>query len=174
MADEDHMCFYDPSFLAANPLTRDNVIEYFSNSQFYDRGCLNEILKMQSQFTGIDIQSRLTSTQGVYYALEAEGPVIESLFVITKRINTGTETLNGGLFYCIHGYFYAAPTLQQLSDARLVEGLRYLNDALDKYEAKKTFSWLQGHRFSNSQEYVEEDTENVKDVLEALRDFKKR
>lgn len=39
--------FRDPEYLAAFPLTNDNVLEYFSTSPFFDRSSNNEILRMQ-------------------------------------------------------------------------------------------------------------------------------
>jgi mediator of RNA polymerase II transcription subunit 6 len=54
MDDLAHVCFRDVSWLQANggALGRDNALEYFAQSQFYDRTCNNEVLKMQARFTG--------------------------------------------------------------------------------------------------------------------------
>jgi len=48
------VCFRDPQWLALNPLVMENVIEYFSYSQFYNKTCNNETIKMQSRFNQFD------------------------------------------------------------------------------------------------------------------------
>lgn len=53
MENLEHVCFRDVSWLQINGgLRAEMVLEYFSLSQFYDRTCNNEVLKMQARFTG--------------------------------------------------------------------------------------------------------------------------
>ena len=170
MADEEHVCAYDQNFLAASPLTSANIMEYFSNFQFYERGCLNEILRMQSQFANIDISHRLTTTPGFYYILEHEAP---GLFVIAKKEFDGARTTILRLYYCIHGYIYVAPSARAISESRMIDALWHLSEALDRYEEQKRFSWLQGFQFRREQRTEEADAKEAKFVLEALHDFEK-
>lgn len=170
MVDEEFVCFYDQSFLAQNQLTAANIIDYFSTSQFYDRECLNEILKMQSQFANIDIKHRLTTTPGFYYILEHEA---DGLFVIAKNEYENQRTTRLKLYYCIHGHIYCAPTTKALSESRLIDSLWYLNEALDRYEEQKRFDWLEGFRYREEKKSQGGDDKEMKFVLETLHDLER-
>lgn len=170
MADEESLCFYDQNFLAAQPLCAANVMEYFATSQFYDRGCVNEILRMQSQFASIDIQHRLTTTPGFYYVLEEEA---DELFVIAKKEFDGHGTSMLKAYYCMHGHIYCAPTARAVSEARIIDGLWQLNEALDQYEALKRYGWQHGPLFREEQRPLEDTATEINFVLEALHDFEK-
>lgn len=169
MADEEEsMCFFDPNFINAHPLTTGNILEYFSLSKFYDKQSLNEILKMQSQFANIDISGKLTSTVGVYYILEFQA---DNLFVIGKKENDGQSTRILKMYYCMFGYIYCAPTHGRISDSRMMDALFYLNEAIDKYEEIKTFHWLEGFKYREYSRDGEENQEEAKFLFEVLHDF---
>lgn len=175
MPEEEHICFHDPNFLASFPLTHDNILQYFSTSQFYDSTCINEILKMQSQFAGIDIGHKLTTTPGVYYQVvdNMDSNMDNSLFIIAKKKFDGTNTTTLKLYYCIHGYIYAAPTTKLISEARMTDALWYLSEALNHYEDQKKFNWLEGFKYKKEDKAENDDVEEVKFMLEALHDFEK-
>lgn len=166
--EEESLCFYDQNFLDQAPLTAENIIRYFSLSPFYDKGCLNEILKMQSQFANIDISHKLTTLPGFYYILEHN---VQDLFVISKKNNTGQRTSTLRMYYCISGYIYCAPTVRAVSESRIVDSLSYLNEALDKYEEMKTFDWLKGFRFRTEEGDRQAQDGDIKFVFETLHDF---
>lgn len=169
--DEESICFYDPNFIAQAQLSPENIIQYFSLSPFYDKGCLNEILKMQSQFANIDISHKLTSLQGFYYILENTS---QDLFVIAKKKNNGIKTTTVKTYYCIHGHFYCAPTVKAMSDSRLVDSLSYFNEALDLYEKMKKFDWLKGFQFRDDEGESKAKEEDIKFILETLHDFESK
>ncbi len=37
------------------------------------------------------------------------------------------------VYYCLFGFFYCAPTTKQISDSRLTDSLKYIDEAVDKY-----------------------------------------
>lgn len=168
MQSEEHTCFYNQNFIAVNPLTKDTIIEYFSLSQFYDRGCINEILKMQSQFANIDISHKLTTTVGFYYILSEE---FDNLFIIEKREFDGNKTFVLKVYYCMFGYIYTAPTAKSISECRIIDSFFRLNSALLAYEEKKKFNWLSGFQFKNESEIKEKDEKDKNFMLEILSEF---
>ena len=74
-------------------LHRHSVLDYFSHSQFYDRTCLNEQLKMQRTLSPQDAHEKLQRLPGILYQLDeakteevaptAEEPA-HTLYVIRK------------------------------------------------------------------------------------------
>ncbi|ELA41749.1 uncharacterized protein VICG_01253 [Vittaforma corneae ATCC 50505] len=166
--EEESLCFYDQNFLTQNQLTPENIIQYFSFSPFYDKGCLNEILKMQSQFANIDISHKLTTLPGIYYILEHHNT---DLFIIAKKKNTDQKTATLKVYYCMYGYIYCAPTARAVSNSKAIDCLSYLNEALNKYEEIKSFDWLRGFQLRADEGNSESQADDVKFVFETLHDF---
>lgn len=169
--EEESLCFYDQNFLAQASLTQENIIQYFSYSPFYEKGSLNEILKMQSQFANIDVSHKLTTLVGFYYILEHHG---NDLFIIAKKSNTGEKTTILKVYYCIYGYIYCAPTAKAVSDSRVIDSLIYLNEALDRYEKMKSFNWIEGLKFGTGKDKTEEQTEDTKLLFQVLHEFESK
>lgn len=168
MSKEEYTCFYDQNFLNENGLNDANIIQYFSLSQFYDKQCLNEVLKMQSQFANLDISDKLTTSIGFYYILEYS---TDNLHIISKKEYDGEKTVILRTFYCMFGYIYISPTIKAISDARIIDTLSYLNDALDKYEELKKFNWINGFTFSNPEITDEAQLNDIKFLNEVLHEF---
>ena len=169
--EEETLCFFDQNFITQKPLTPQNIIEYFSISQFYDRTCLNEILKMQSQFANIDISNKITEIVGIYYILEFS---TEGIFIIAKKENSGNKTIILKVYYCIFGYIYCSPTIKSISDSRFIDCLMFLNTALDKYQERKTFNWLKGFQFRKEEKTSEVNQNEIKFLFEILHDFESK
>ena len=77
--------FIDNHWLLYNgPLRKDNVLEYFSLSKFYDRRSCNEELRMQG---AKDIRlEHLEEMRGVQYlAEEVPGPKSEDPILLSRR-----------------------------------------------------------------------------------------
>lgn len=165
MINEDEICFYDSAFISCQGLTRDNILEYFRNSQFYERTCVNEILRMQTQYTELDINSRLRTTIGVYYVVEHEA---NNLFVIAKMKFDGKNTETKKIYYSIFGYIYAAPLVKNVLESHMIDGLWHLNNALNKYTEINKLVWLK----KNDEKY--DNSDELKRNLEILHDFGKK
>lgn len=162
MLNEDEICFYDANFIAAQPLDSSNILEYFRNSQFYDHGSINEIVRMQSQFTKLEISSNELNMAGFYYSVEYEK---DNLFVIAKKESNGTSSSIIKLYYCMHGYIYVAPSLKKVLEARTIDGLWYLNESLNKYSEIKNLQWL----ITTKEEY--DDSKEVKMGMQILHEY---
>lgn len=171
MADDDQLCFHNPNFLASQPLTPHNILDYFATSPFYDKNCNNEILRMQCQFSEIDVAGKLQTTIGFFYTVEDNG---NDMYIIAKKAFDGKSTMLLQIYYSIHGYIYKAQINIAIMEARMIDALWHLNEALDKYEAQKQFHWLKGFRFSESKDVKDDEGQDMKLALEIMHEFEKQ
>ncbi|KAI5168650.1 mediator of RNA polymerase II transcription subunit 6 [Pancytospora epiphaga] len=171
MTDNEQAYFYDPGFLSQQSLNSGNIMEYFSRSQYYDKTSINEILKMQSQFAGIDISSRLGELEGIFYVLEYEA---EGIFIIAKKENGSKGTRYVKMYYCIHGHIYCAPSARAISECRLTNAFWYINEALDVYDEQKRYSWIDGFKFTREREKEKEGGSEIKFMTEVLHEFERK
>ena len=123
----------DKGWLQHFPLNRDTVLDYFALSQFYDRTCNNEQLKMQrGAGTGnAAIAQLLEQMSGVEYVLhEAQElqPTSESsahsLYVIRKQrreVARPPVITVLRMYYVLDGIVYEAPTLEAVLRTRLLK-----------------------------------------------------
>lgn len=171
MADTEDICFVDPNWLAQNVLSADTSLEYFSNSPFYDRTCNNEVLKMQSKFREVS-QDQLRNMVGIEYLVSKPDPVI-TIEKVHRFSPTRTETR--GVFYMIHGYIYAAPSMKKVFASRLTNALFHLNKALDLYMERRTFSPFTGFTNKSHKGHFDADENNeLRVVLEIVNDHNLR
>ncbi|KAI5181614.1 mediator of RNA polymerase II transcription subunit 6 [Nematocida sp. AWRm80] len=128
----ENTCFRDPAWLQYNPLDRTSALEYFSFSHFYDQGCNNEVLKMQTVHSMVssDTDDLLRKMVGIQYTLtHSEEPF---LFVIQKSERVSTDKiLVLDYYYIIHGTVYQAPTEKEVSKVRYTNLLFSLMNTLD-------------------------------------------
>ncbi|OIR58627.1 MAG: Mediator of RNA polymerase II transcription subunit 6 [Amphiamblys sp. WSBS2006] len=123
------VCFRDIDWLSSSPLTQDTALEYFSLSQFYDKTCNNEVLKMQSEkkLSHGEITERLPKMLGVEYAVETK---TRSLFLVTKQERKQAEISPLEIYYILDGTVYMSPSLCDLTLARVDSALHFLEKAL--------------------------------------------
>ncbi|KAI5171942.1 mediator of RNA polymerase II transcription subunit 6 [Nematocida sp. LUAm3] len=127
----ENTCFRDPIWLMHNPLTSESVLEYFSFSQFYDRNCNNEVLKMQTKHSMLlGSEEFLKRMCGIQYSLHyAEEPY---LFILKKRERFSPEKLITLEYYCIiHGTVYQTPTEREVLKTRNTNILFSMMNSLD-------------------------------------------
>lgn len=153
----DNICFVDHVFLSSNPLTSENILDYFSTSPFYDKSSVNEILKMQNQYRGIStLQQDVSKHKGVFYVLD-HCNTDNTLFVIRQSDND----VNLAYFYVIHGHIYKAPTNNKIFNTRINDIYWYLNEILDSYLDK--LMCCNATTTVEKNEYLSEEV--LKDVL---------
>lgn len=168
---EESISFVDQRFLSSRPLDTTNILEYFSGSPFYDKSCNNEILKMQTQFRGLDQKSKLSSMIGTFYEVESSNNE-KTLFVIRKAYNHGDTTETLGMYYVIHGHVYAAPTNYSIYRCRMGDSMWLLNSFIDKMMEKRKFNPFilsKGKHFRKDLE----DNKDLNFMMEIFNDFKK-
>ncbi|KAJ3345760.1 Mediator of RNA polymerase II transcription subunit 6 [Kappamyces sp. JEL0680] len=113
--------FKDTAFLQAFGLHEFNVLDYFAQSQFYDKSCINEQLKMQARFNNLlPAELDIKLLKGVEYELWyfTQQP---SYFVLRKSMRYSpvkAELLT--IYYIIEGTIFQAPSLDKIATMRLV------------------------------------------------------
>ena len=145
--EEEKLFFYEPMFLQNSALNKETALDYFALSPFYEKSCLNEILKMQSHNTKININEHLSRMEGVYYELDDNE--LTNLFIIYKKEILEAESTILKAYYIMYGYIYCCPGLNHLSDNKICEILWRMNNSLDFYEENKKFDFIRGIEFSD-------------------------
>lgn len=117
----------DKVWLSYFPLNAASALEYFSLSQFYDRSCNNELVKMQR------LDPALMSTMaGIEYSLASHQS--EHLFIINKSRRTtapkpSLELL--AVYYIVNGNIYQAPSAHAVLSSRVLQALHHLRSSFD-------------------------------------------
>lgn len=161
----ENICFVDTNFISFNPLNESNIIEYFSTSPFYDPSCNNEVLKMQSQYSGNKITQEVNTLKGLYFILDYKNEE-NTLFVIRKSINEGDKHVNLNFYYVIFGHIYEAPTNISLFQSKTTEIFWQLNKLIDGMIEDLSFDPLE-LKPSNKEDSVEDSEFTViRDIFE--------
>lgn len=139
IGDIENTCFRDAAW-DFSLLTPDNVIEYFSKSQFYDKNCNNEVVRMQTEYSGFgEVKSLLSTMKGVEYSVDHSEPPF--LFTIKKHLRESSTSVSVlDIYYVIYGTVYKSPTARELVNTRLTNVLFLLTSALrrrDRHCTKK-------------------------------------
>ncbi|KIJ45572.1 hypothetical protein M422DRAFT_29698 [Sphaerobolus stellatus SS14] len=117
---------------AHGPLTRDNVLDYFATSMFYDKQSNNQVLRMQTMHTGMPLENEaeeLRRFTGIEFALVYdEAP---TLFIIHKQDRLSPDEVRPLVAYFItHNRIYQAPDLYNVVSNRLLATLSSLQSSL--------------------------------------------
>lgn len=125
----------DKGFLQRFALNEENVMLYFSLSQFYDKNCNNEIIKMQRLDPAL-----LQTMPGIEYKLS--GNPVPGLFIITKSQRTiNPPKLEPLATYYVHdGNVYQAPSIHALLSSRMLQSLHHLRGAFETMQNSVDFS----------------------------------
>ncbi|KAA1112491.1 Mediator of RNA polymerase II transcription subunit 6 [Puccinia graminis f. sp. tritici] len=144
--------------LEHGPLTESNAIDYFALSPFYDRKSTNQVLRMQSMFSGqpkmdpASEQEALRRFIGIEYALVLSRPEPDregGLFIIEKRERKGyDEYYPIASYYILKTSIYQAPSLYATLSARVLTSLSALQRLLElarqhkpTYDPRHSYAW---------------------------------
>ncbi|ODQ81414.1 hypothetical protein BABINDRAFT_57719 [Babjeviella inositovora NRRL Y-12698] len=153
----DELQWRSPEWIQAFGLRTDNILEYFSQSPFYDRTSNNQVLKMQSQFNENlgslnDVTERLREMKGIEFTVAY---VREPDFWIVRKqkrySEEETETLAD--FYVIGANVYMAPDIHSILSSRLLSTVLSLRTSLGKLQQVSRFTPSQGHIYPAEQQY---------------------
>ena len=118
--------FRNDGWLAAERLTKDNVMAYFASSNFYNRSCKNSYVSMQR--TAFSFED-----PGLEYILEVaneEGGV----FVISAQYReSATMVVPKAVYYIVDGCIYQAPDMYTVIEKRTRNALYHLEKALSAF-----------------------------------------
>lgn len=122
--DQLDVMWNDKMWLTYFPLDKTTVLDYFSLSQFYDRRCNNELIKMQRLDPAL-----LQTLDGLEYVLA--GNPAPNLFVVSKQLRTisppSVEPL--AVYYIVDGNVYQAPSAHAVLSSRVLQSLHHLRGA---------------------------------------------
>jgi len=163
------VCFRDAQWLAMNPLVMENVIEYFSISQFYDKTCNNETIKMQSrfnQFETVEMNRGLHDMTGIEYEVTLAMP--PQLFVIVKQNRKSPKSvIPVQYYYIIDGTIYQAPNAYMLFANRIMTSLHLINISFKeafksvRFDPEKGYWWSTDEKTDNEMINEIEEFENT-------------
>jgi mediator of RNA polymerase II transcription subunit 6 len=148
-------------------LRSDNVLEYFSQSPFYDRSSNNQVLKMQTQFNENlqgrrDLYSELKNMKGIEFVVHlAQEP---DLWIIRKQNRLSPDEVRLlATYFVVRENIYMAPNIHSIVKSRLLSTSLTLSKALEKAASLPTYSPSQGYTYATdiSQTLVNEDTSNA-------------
>lgn len=169
---EENISFVDQRFLGSRALDDANVLEYFSGSPFYDKSCNNEVLKMQTQFRGLDLKAKLFSMVGMFYEMVSSSAE-KTLFVVRKAYNHGRTTETLGMYYIIHGYVYAAPTNYSIYRCRMSDSMWLLNSLINRMAERRKVDPFTAPRQRRFMRAPEDGGKDLAFMMEVFGEFGK-
>ena len=113
LSDEDNVIFADSNFYFTHPLRRENIMDYFKLSGFYDKKSINQ----QCEDKNLDFTKDRTQFEGIEYIPEEYKD--NELFIIAKYFREkGTTTLLG-YYYIFQGKIIKAPNLYSIISSNI-------------------------------------------------------
>lgn len=147
----DEVEWRSPEWINVHGLRTDNVLEYFSQSPFFDRQCNNALLKMQRQYTQQPqpqqpqqpvfiptVDPELTQLRGREYVVaHTREP---DLWVIHQRQRHGQGDTPGAVtvervFFVVGASVYMAPQTRRVAQQGALAVAQALGGALAKMDA---------------------------------------
>lgn len=151
----DELQWRSPEWVNMFGLRTDNVLEYFSQSPFFDRSSNNQVIKMQSQFTEQnfinkpydEIVVELKKMKGIEFIIAL---VKEPDFWIIRKQNRLNESVTQTIadYYIIGSSVYMAPLVSSIMSSRLLSSMLSLKKAMNILQNLSTFSPSDGHGYN--------------------------
>ncbi|KAJ1831323.1 Mediator of RNA polymerase II transcription subunit 6 [Coemansia sp. RSA 2711] len=145
-------------------LRPENVLEYFSQSPFWDSSSNNAVLKMQTQFNDLNQESYdLKSMVGVEFAVTYQEPPL--LFIITKfRRASPTKATPIAVYYIYDGNAYEAPSLHAIVSSRMLTSIKNVQNAFATARAHAEFHPATGYSWKETAQQKAARKDALKDI----------
>ena len=145
--------YIDIRWLTTFGLSKDNILEYFYTSDFYDTNCNNQIIRNQ----GVSL-SNLLSMEGIEYTLDAECTKEPNLYVITKSLRKSPkESQLLQVFYCLNGIIYQSPYLLDHLKVKFAKFSYNILESFDKINNNIEYTDQLGHILKSDENNNEDD-----------------
>ena len=113
LIDEDNIIFEDSNFYNIHPLRRENIMDYFKLSGFYNKESINQ----QCEDKNLNFAEDRFKLKGIEYILEE--PKDNDLFIIAKYFRENGTTTLLGYYYVFKGKIIKAPNLYSIISSNI-------------------------------------------------------
>ena len=135
--------FIDVQWLNIFGLHKENVLEYFSTSPFYDCSSDNHII-----FTQRISPDKLLELTGIQFIVDDKAMHPPELFVIKKIRRKSPKSFDIlQIYYCLDGTIYLAPTFFDLMRSRTIKGSYYLLQSFQNLSKHTLYTAERGQVF---------------------------
>ncbi|KAJ3375629.1 Mediator of RNA polymerase II transcription subunit 6 [Allomyces arbusculus] len=153
--DRTDLVFRAPQFLefhGGGIPTPQHALEYISLApDVYDQACLNETIKMQTQYSAIASESLDTSKMtGPEYCIWYHDVMGQNFHILKHYKHSPTQYTPLAGYYILQGDLYQAPDLYSLLTLRLRNFLSAMNDAFSAFSNHVHFHPAQGYMWETA------------------------
>ncbi|KAH3675832.1 hypothetical protein WICMUC_002478 [Wickerhamomyces mucosus] len=148
----DELQWKSPEWIQSFGLRTDNVLEYFSESPFYDRTSNNQVVKMQFQFNenfnlnSFNIENEMKKMSGIEFVISYRRE--PDFWIIRKQNRINAETVEPlADYYIIGANVYMSPSVKDIISSRLLSSALYLKNALNNMQSLAQFTPSDGHTY---------------------------
>ncbi|KAG4304881.1 hypothetical protein PORY_001556 [Pneumocystis oryctolagi] len=131
-------------------LRTENVLEYFSQSPFYDRHSNNQLLKMQTQFNTLgDLQGHLKKMRGIEFIISADYD--PDAWIIYKQHRTSEHDASVlAAYFVANESIYMAPSIHAIVASRMLNIILSLRLARSSVYGLYQFSPMTGYSYAST------------------------
>lgn len=134
--------YIDIQYLATFGLFKQNALEYFYTSPFFDQTSNNQRVRMQGLHPDQHLSILQTMT-GLEYVLDELNTCEPNLFVFRKQTRWSPKRSDLiDIYYCTDGIIYQSPDFLTLIKSRMAKSSYYLESSFEKCRAGAR--WIDG------------------------------